>query len=182
MSCLTTSILSVMINGEKLDPFLPSRGIRQGDPLSSYIFILCMEYLAELINTEISLGNWSGIKTSRDRPSFSHLFFTNDFILFAKVTKKNYLAINKVLETFCTIWGQKVNYGKSKLFFSTHTSEANATMAKRELGMECTNDFGKYLGVPIISDGRNKKAFSLIVKKIRPKLLGWKSRFLSMAG
>lgn len=57
MSCLTTSILSVMINGEKLDPFLPSRGIRQSDPLSSYIFILCMEYLAELINTEISLGN-----------------------------------------------------------------------------------------------------------------------------
>ena len=48
--------------------------------------------------------------------------------------------------------------------------------------MECTNDFGKYLGVPIISDGRNKKAFSLIVEKIRPQLLGWKSRSLSMAG
>ena len=182
MSCLTTSILLVIINGEKLDPFLLSCGIRPGNPLSPYVFILCMEYLAELINIEISLGNWSGIKTSRDRPSFSHLFFTNDFILFAKVTKKNYLAINKILETFCTIWGQKVNYGKSKLFFSTHTSEAIATMAKMELGMERTNDFGKYLGVPIISDGRNKKAFSLIVKKIRPKLLGWKSRFLSMAG
>ena len=68
-----------------------------------------------------------------------------------------------------------MNYGKSKLFFSTHTSEANATMAKRELGMERTNDFGKYLGVPIILDGRNKKAFSL-------KALGWKSRSLSMAG
>lgn len=111
MSCLTTSNLSVMINGERLDPFLPSRGISQGDPLSLYIFILCMEYLAELINIEISLGNWSSIKTSRDGPSFSDLLFSDNLILFTKVTKKNCLAINKVLETFCTISGQKVNYG-----------------------------------------------------------------------
>ena len=75
-----------------------------------------------------------------------------------------------------------MNYGKSKLFFSTHTNEANATMAKRELGMERANDFGKYFGVPIISNGRNKRAFSLIVEKIPAKLLGWKSSSLSMAG
>lgn len=55
-------------------------------------------------------------------------------------------------------------------------------MAERQLGMERTNDFGKYLGVPIISDGQNKRAFSLIVEKIRAKLSGWKSRSLSVAG
>ena len=75
-----------------------------------------------------------------------------------------------------------MNYGKSKLFFSTHTSEANATMAEKELGMDHTNNFGKYLGVTIISDGRNKRAFSLIVEKIPAKLLGWKSNSFSMAG
>ena len=182
MSYLTTSNLSVMINGERLDPFLPFCGIRQGNPLSPYIFILCMEYLAELITTEISLGNWSSIKTSRDGPSFSHLLFADNLILFNKVTKKNCLAINKVLETFYTISGQQVNYGKSKLFFSTHTSEANATMVEKELGMERTKDFGKYLDVPIISDGWNKRAFNLIVEKIQAKLSSWKSRSLSMAG
>ena len=51
MSCICLSNLSILINGERLDPFSPSRGIRQGNPLSPYIFILCMEYLAELIKT-----------------------------------------------------------------------------------------------------------------------------------
>ena len=49
MSYISSSNLSVLVNGEKLDPFLHSRGICQGDPLSAYIFILCMEYLAWLI-------------------------------------------------------------------------------------------------------------------------------------
>jgi len=73
ITCINSPNLSVLINGEKLDPFLPLRGIRQGDLLSLYIFILCMEYLADLINSEIALGNWSGVKTSRDGPSFTHL-------------------------------------------------------------------------------------------------------------
>ena len=56
ISCINSPNLSVLINGEKLDPFLPSKGIRQGDALLPYIFILCMEYLADLINSEIALG------------------------------------------------------------------------------------------------------------------------------
>ena len=49
MSCISTSSLSVLVNGCALDPFSPSRGIRQGNPLSPYLFILCMEYLGFLI-------------------------------------------------------------------------------------------------------------------------------------
>lgn len=57
MSCISSSNLSILLNGDHLDPFHPSRGIRQGDPLSPYIFILCMEYLAWLIQEEVSSGN-----------------------------------------------------------------------------------------------------------------------------
>lgn len=53
MSCITTSSLSVLVIEERLNYFLPSRRIRQGDPLSPYIFILCMEYLACLIHNEV---------------------------------------------------------------------------------------------------------------------------------
>jgi hypothetical protein len=57
MSCITSTSLAVLVNGERLDTFTPSRGIRQGDPLSSYIFILCMEHLAWLIHSEVETGN-----------------------------------------------------------------------------------------------------------------------------
>ena len=49
LSCITTSLISILLNGEKLNPFTPSRGLRQGDPLAPYIFILCMEFLGFLI-------------------------------------------------------------------------------------------------------------------------------------
>ncbi len=49
MSCISSSSLSILVNGECLENFSPSKGIRQGDPLSLYIFILCMEYLACLM-------------------------------------------------------------------------------------------------------------------------------------
>ena len=75
MSCISSSSLSVLVNGERLENFAPSRGIQQGDPLFPYIFILCMEYLACLIQNEVTEGNWNGVKTARNGPSFTYLFF-----------------------------------------------------------------------------------------------------------
>ena len=182
MSCISSSTLSILVNGESLDPFLPSRGIRQGDPLSPYIFILCMEYLVCLILFKVFLGNWSDVKTSRDGPSFSHFFFADDLILFAKATKKNCLAIQKFLNVFCTSSGQKVNSEKSKIFFSPLTKDDNINFIEIELGIRRSMDFGKYLGVPITTDGWNKRAFDFILDKVCARLSGWKVKSLSLAG
>ena len=64
MSCISGSSISVLFNGGQLDPFLPSRGIRQGDPLSPYLFILCMEVLGFLIADQCSSHLWDLIKSS----------------------------------------------------------------------------------------------------------------------
>lgn len=91
MSCVSSSSISILFNGGALEPFLPSKGIRQGDPLSPYLFILCMEVLGALISDKCNAKLWNPIKASWGGPTFSHLFFADDLVLFAKADRKNYL-------------------------------------------------------------------------------------------
>ena len=62
MSCVSTVSSSILFNGEALDPIFPSRGIRQGDPISPYLFILCMDFLGQLIEEKCSEKLWQPVK------------------------------------------------------------------------------------------------------------------------
>ena len=64
MSCVSSVSTSILFNGEATDPILPSRGIRQGDPLSPYLFILCMEFLGQLIEEKCNAKLWYPVKAS----------------------------------------------------------------------------------------------------------------------
>ena len=61
MNCITTPSMEILWNGDRTSSFIPSRGIRQGDPMSPYIFVLCIERLAQHIQQEASHGNWQPI-------------------------------------------------------------------------------------------------------------------------
>ena len=101
MSCISSVTTSLLFNGGALGPFLPTRGIRQGDPLSPYIFIMCMDYLGQLIQERCEDKSWVPVKASRRGPAFSHLFFADDLVLFAKANMENCLVIREVLDEFC---------------------------------------------------------------------------------
>lgn len=135
MSCISSSSLSILLIGERLNFFQPSRGIRQGDLFSPYICIFCMEYLACLIQEEVIAGNWHRFKSSKNGPTFTHIFFANDVILFAKVSKESCLAIKRVLNAFCNVFGQKINYFNYKILFSPCTAPRNIETVINELGI-----------------------------------------------
>ena len=113
MSCISSTNIFILVNRGMLKPFEPSRGIRQGDPLSPYIFILCMEYLSHLIEQKYVEGSWIPLKASRDNLGFSHLLFADDIILFCKVGHDTCDAIFDVLNKFCPESGQKISLEKS---------------------------------------------------------------------
>ena len=118
MSCVSSMSTSILFNGGNVDPILPSQGIRQGDPLSPYLFILCMEVLGHLIEEKCGECSWNPVKSSKSRATFSHLFFADDLVLFAKVDYVNCMAIRDVLDTFCTRFGQSISESKSQVYFS----------------------------------------------------------------
>lgn len=105
MSCASSSLISVLFNRGKLEPFFPSRGIKQGEPLSPYIFIICMEMLGFLIAEKCEENLWDLVRASRNGPAFSHLFFDDDLVLFAKVDMKNCSNIRETLDSFYELSG-----------------------------------------------------------------------------
>jgi len=80
MHCVTSSTLSILWNGNKMPPFKPSHGLRQGDLLSPYLFIICMEKLSIAINNVVQQGAWEPIHISNNGPRISHLLFVDDVL------------------------------------------------------------------------------------------------------
>lgn len=182
MSCVSSVSTSILFNGEALDPILPSRGIRQGDPLSLYLFILCMDYLGQLIEEKCSVNLWQLVKASQSGLAFSHLFFANDLMLFAKAYGVNCSAIRDVLDLFCSLSGQTVSESKSRVYFSPNVDRDTRESLCDILGFASTPFLGKYLGFPLKQLGSSSQDFNFILDRVKQKLTGWKANLLSLAG
>ncbi|XP_057747786.1 uncharacterized protein LOC130966983 [Arachis stenosperma] len=180
--CISTTFMNILWNGSPSETFRPTRGIRQGDPLSPYIFVLCIERLSHLINKLIHEKQWEPIMLSRGGPKISHLCFADDLVLFAKADMKQVQIIKNALSLFCGCSGQKVNLGKSCVFFSSNVNHNTRHHLSQELGINLTVNLGKYLGVPLIHERCNKQHFQFIIDKMQSKLSSWNRKTLSLAG
>lgn len=104
-SCVTKGETNILWNGEKIKYFKLTKGLRHGGPLSPFLFVLYLEYLSNCINEKVSSKDWVGLKASLNGPCFSHLFFADDLILFAKAKDKYYHTNMEVLDEFCKASG-----------------------------------------------------------------------------
>ncbi|CAA7059442.1 unnamed protein product [Microthlaspi erraticum] len=182
MQCVSGPSMRLLWNGEKTEPFKPLRGLRQGDPLSPYLFVLCMERLCHLIEREVENKKWKPISLSRGGPKLSHICFADDLILFAEASVAQIRVVRSVLERFCQASGQKVSLDKSKIFFSENVSRELSSEISAESGIQATRELGRYLGMPVLQKRINKDTFGTVLERMSSKLAGWKGRMLSLAG
>ncbi|GKV08919.1 hypothetical protein SLEP1_g20489 [Rubroshorea leprosula] len=182
MSCVSSTSMSILVNGETTDRFLPSRGIRQGDPLSPYLFILCMEFLSLRFTDGINSGLWKGCKAGRSGPTLSHLFFADDLIFIGEASQQNCMFFSSVMQEFCARSGLMINHEKSKVLFSKNVQAQTRDNLSSLLGLPQTSSLGKYLGIPITAKKIKQADCNFILDKVRSKLAGWKAKFFTMAG
>ncbi|CAL8995128.1 unnamed protein product [Prunus brigantina] len=182
MSCVNSVRYQVCVNGELTEAFLPSNGIRQGDPLSPYLFVLCIEKLSHIIFDSVNRKCWKPVKTSQSGPAVSHLFFADDLVLFAEASCKQARVMKSCLDLFCQASGQLVNFDKSAIFCSPNTSMELAREISGICGSPLTDNLGRYLGMPLLHSRVTKGTFMGIVDKVHKRLASWKSKLLSFAG
>lgn len=84
MQCVTTVRYSICVNGEAKAQIHPKRGLRQGDPLSPYLFLIVKDVLSNLIQSAVDKKELSGMKINPQCPVLSHMFFADDALLFLK--------------------------------------------------------------------------------------------------
>ncbi|CAA0842636.1 Unknown protein [Striga hermonthica] len=109
MECVTSAHFAILWNGRPSLDIYPSRGLRQGDPISPYLFVIIMERLTRTINREVSTRNWDPIVLSRGGPTLSHLLFADDVLIMAQANVTTAKTVNKVLHAFAEEAGLAIN-------------------------------------------------------------------------
>lgn len=180
--CITSYSSSVIVNGKTTEPFQPTKGLRQGDPMSPYIFIMCMEYLGHLISLQVQNQNWKPLPTSRTGLKLSYFFYADDLVLCGINDQNTINGMHNTLKFFSTLSGLYIDLTKSKVIFSGNTTTTQKVLACSTLSIEEAKNLGKYLGFPICKGAPKKSDLHFILDKVHSKLASWKCSLLSPRG
>ena len=148
MLCVSTVTYSILINGEPKSFIRPSRGLRQGDPLSPFLFLFCVEGLNALLCKAAEDKEIRGLSLCRQGPRITHLFFADNCLLFCRSNVAERQKIQLLLDWYEAASGQQVNKANTTLFFSRNTSAEVQQEIKDLLGVPAIKHYDKYLGLP----------------------------------
>ncbi|XP_024632642.1 uncharacterized protein [Medicago truncatula] len=173
--CVTTATASVLVNGSPTDEFPLDRGLRQGDPLSPFLFLLAAEGLHVMMKAMIDANLFRGYRVGYDNEVVvSHLQFADDTLLLGEKSWANVRALRAVS-------GLKINFHKS-LLVGVNVSDSWLTEAASLLNCKVGTLPFTYLGLPIGGNPRRLAFWEPVVNRIKSRLSSWQSRFLSFGG
>jgi hypothetical protein len=182
MACVSSVKYKVRFNSMETGAFMPTRGLRQGDPLSPYLFLFVTEGLSSLLKGAESRGEIEGIQVCRDAPEVSHLLFADDSLILMHADKRNADNLKCLLDRYCANSGQMVSDAKSSIFFSENTSVSDKLEVCESLNIMTESLCDKYLGLPALVGTDRSDCFQHLIDRVRAKTKGWKEKLLSMGG
>ena len=148
--CISIASFSILVNGTPLGFFNGSRGLRQGDSLILYLFVIEMEALTNLINKAQSAGFLLGCRVREkagDEVQLTHLLFANDTLVFCEASQEQMVYLSWILMWFEAISGLKINLDKSEIFLVGRVDNVEELVF--ELGCKVGAFPSYYLGLPL---------------------------------
>ncbi|XP_038993423.1 uncharacterized protein LOC120117185 [Hibiscus syriacus] len=180
LACITKPSYSIVFNGSLVGYFKGARGVRQGEPLSPYIFVMAMNVLSCLLNVaamkEVFRFHPKCIKVG-----LTHLCFTDDLLVFCKGSLDFVIGVQVVLDMFYSMSGLKLNVSKCEIFCTGISDECCAAI-KEATGFKLGSLLVRYLGVPLVTRKLAVKDCHSLIDKIRAKLNLWANKYLSFVG
>ncbi|XP_059635600.1 uncharacterized protein LOC132277768 [Cornus florida] len=182
MECISSVSYSVLINGERRANFIPSRGLRQGDPLSPFLLLFCSEGLSLLFNAFAQPSQCLGLKAGRGCPLISYLLFADDELIFCRARDFEVQRVTCILDRYASLTGQLINLAKSSLFFSPNTSSSQKESCRLLLGIHTVDWQHTYLGLPSFLGRSKTVALNFLSTKLSAKASCLKGSMMSKAG
>jgi hypothetical protein len=149
MSSVRSVAFSILMNGQPHGHIVPTRGIRQGDPLSPNFFIICVDALSTMLNHSARMGKIFGVLIFRGGTKINHLLFASDSLLFGCANLQEWRQIKDILDIYERASRQKVNLEKTSLFFSRNTREDDWVSILQGTRLNSTQ-YETYLGLPAL--------------------------------
>ena len=178
--CISTAKYSVMVNGVLAGFFSSSKGLRQGDLLSPYLFVMGIEVLNVLIRRAVEGGFISGCNIQRGRGRvvhISHLLFADDTIVFCETKKEHLTHLSWILFCFEATSGLRINLAKSEIIAIGEVEEVDEMTV--ELGCRVGQLPAVYLGLPLGAPNKAVSRWDGVEEKVRRRLALWKRQYIS---
>ncbi|GJX34584.1 RNA-directed DNA polymerase, eukaryota, reverse transcriptase zinc-binding domain protein [Tanacetum coccineum] len=181
MTCVSSAAFTICINGERYGYFKSGRGLRQGDPMSPYLFTLVMEVLTLMVNRRIERENHFKYHWGCKDIKLAQLCFADDLLMLCNGDHQSVKTLKDGLMEFSKSSGLIPNMNKSTIFFGSIKEDEKKRILD-VMPFKVGQLPMKYLGVPLITKNIGVSECNQLVDRVKQKVNDWKNKNLSYAG
>ncbi|XP_022008346.1 uncharacterized protein LOC110907712 [Helianthus annuus] len=181
MATLVSSRASVLVNGSPTMEFECTRGLRQGDPLSPFLFVIAMETLSGIMKKAVSDGIFKGLRCTINGPVLSHLIYADDVVFLGVWSGENALNLRRILRCFYLVSGLKVNLSKCSVY-GVGVDDVEAQLMVNILGCKKGSFPFKHLGLMVGANMNLIRNWKPVIDVFKNRLSLWKAKHLSYGG
>ncbi|GAU21871.1 hypothetical protein TSUD_33680 [Trifolium subterraneum] len=177
--CIFAGNLSVLVNGSPSPEINIQRGLKQGDPLAPFLFLLVVEGFSGVMRRAMHLNLFKDFTMGRSPVVISHLQYADDTLCIGEASVENLWTLKGILRGFEMASGLKVNFWKSGLI-GINVSSTFLTMASTFLNCRLGSIPFKYLGLPIGANPKSGSTWDPHLDHIRNRLSSWRNKYISL--
>lgn len=167
VTCIKTVIYSFIQHGQVFSDVRPQRGIRQGDPISPHLYILCAEALNSIISRHEEVDLFHDCSIARGAPAVTHMLLADGCYFFYKAVESEAKVMKNLIQRYEGKSGQVVNFNKSAITFSPNTHVRSREIICGVLEVGESKNLGKYLGLAVKIGKKKNAVFSFLSNRVR---------------